>query len=62
MVFDENIICKNNHTKSCGQSLDGNNRITDKAMISNMLSNFFTNIGVNLANQIPKSNHEPRNS
>ena len=56
----KNIIWKNKYTKSCGQFLDGNYTITDKAKISNMFNNFFTNIGVNLANQIPKSNHGPR--
>ena len=56
----KNIIWKNKYTKSCGQFLDGNNTITDKAKISNVLNNLFTNIGVNLANQIPKSNHGPR--
>ena len=54
------IIWTNKNTKSCGQFLYGNNTITDKAKISNMFNNFFINIGVNLANQIPKSNHEPR--
>ena len=52
-------IWENNYTKSCGPFLDGNNTITDKAKISNMFNNFFTNIGVNLAKQIPKSNHGP---
>ena len=46
--------------KSCGQFLDGKNTITDKAQVSNMFNNFFTNNSVNLANQIPKSNHKPR--
>ena len=55
----KNIVWENKTNKCCGQFLDGTNVVSDKVKICNMFNDFFTNIGINLAKNIPNAIHDP---
>ena len=55
----KNIVWKNKTNKCCGQFLDGTDVVSDKVKICNMFNDFFTNIGINLAKNIPNATHDP---
>ena len=53
--MNEIICCKQSQQKSISSLTDNNNNVTDRYTVSNLLNNYFTNVGPNMDSKIPKA-------